>query len=138
MTKKKNIVPFENYELDLPIVKFKIKDKEFLALVDTGCEDSMFDDSLKKYASMLRHSNINLIGFAGEKGVNNAAYFNISFDKCPDEYELFTHVTDMSTISSSISGRLGKDIDVSAFLGASFLNRYNCEVDYQKKVLVLR
>jgi len=136
--KKFGEVRFKDFDIDIPIVKFLLGGKEYFAIVDTGCEDSLFDESLKDYAYKIDDANINLIGFAGETSVVKMATFNIDFPETNAFYRIKAHLTDMSTISSSVSGRLGEDIEISAFIGSSFLKENKCDIDYKRKVLLLK
>ena len=141
MNEKKHVIPFVNCGLEVPVIKVSIDGKELLAVVDTGCEDGLFSDTLSDKVQEWYDTNVNLVAFSGDYAVKKIAKFSLSIeDKSgkSTEFAAFGYVADMTAISANLSGRIGKDTEISVILGGLFLDEHNCIIDYEKKELIIQ
>lgn len=146
-------IPFMESGSKIPLIEFDIDDNQYVALVDTGSESTLFDKSIpesENYKISETDYEMSLVGLSGETGSNRVtvanAIINIKdhYIKGNNEYtQIVTMpveamITDLSYVSNGINERYGKHLVVKAILGSDFLKKYGAKIDYRRKQLSIR
>jgi len=144
--RKRIRVKFESEKSDIPIIKILFGErKECYALLDTGSEQSLFDNEFVKQNKLLFEidQRQEMLEMKGLTETNNTpvlswiTLFRVGEGKESRVIPAEGVVFDLSHISDHLVNAYDEDIKIVAILGNDFLSRYNVIIDYEKREITL-
>lgn len=115
----------------LPFIKFNTGQGEHLALLDTGC-----DNTIVCTEEEVEDKKVTIVGLGGQQA---ACSGHVRFDifkteNCSAEFNIDAVVVEK--IAFDVFEKNGID-NVRMILGTNFLNKYKMKIDFKKKTLTM-
>ena len=139
MRRKINI-PLIEFESKVPVVKLKLDDRELFALVDTGSESTLFDESLREIEGIKvkeLNSDMSFVGLQGKTDDRRITILSADFKLNEDTVRIGGISADLSSISDHFKRSYNSDIRISVLLGCDFLEAYDAVIDFEEHMLFL-
>ena len=142
----KVIIPFADTNSKIPLIEFKIDDKWYVGLLDTGSESTLFDYNIPESEYFEKNETdyeMSLVGLSGETEKGRITEALVTFE-IADIDDNISHITitgilsDLSTVSNGINERYGKHLNVAAVFGSDMLKRLKAKIDYRKQQLTIK
>lgn len=141
----RRIIPLRFCKSKVPLVTFRLVDNDelYYAIIDTGSEISIINDSLRsKIKTKEINAETNLVGVNGGTGYRNLTQgvCSIVFNDLNEENVnavVGGMVSDLKAISSHFKNRNDEYISIAIIIGGDFLKHYNAKIDYKKKTLTI-
>lgn len=135
------IIPLENNNGSVPIIRVKMFDKNYYGIVDTGSEISLLSNKLvekfkQKYVLKEHSMPVILTGVAGKSEdtittIECRCGFALEYGNITYIDSFCSH--DMSGLSSHFKSVCGHDI--SFIIGSDWLKKHSAEIDYVNNTL---
>lgn len=138
-------VPLYYCKSRVPLVTFRaLCGISRVALIDTGSEVSMFDQSLIGQGMRVvdEGKETNFVGVNGDGGTSRITRVEgIVGMKTRDgenkDVPVSGVIYDFTSLTDIFRKRTKKEVTVSALLGSDFLKAYNAKIDYKNKILTI-
>ncbi len=135
-------VPIYYCKSRIPLVVFFLKDKPFVAILDTGSEQTMVDCRMKDEGMSTSKTDIEtkFIGVGGKSAATSVENVSdvITFSSKESEkrqVRLRGMLFDLSEISEAFRRKSGKDVRISAIIGADFLKAKGASIDFGSRTI---
>ena len=140
------IIPFADTSSKIPLVEFKIDDKWYVALLDTGSESTLFDYRIPESEDFEKKETdytMSLVGLSGETDRGRITEVRTTFEiNDVDDNVSYVTITgilsDLSNVSQGINERYGKHLNVAAVFGSDMLKGLGAKIDYRKQQLTIK
>ena len=139
MRRKINI-PLIEFESKVPVVKLKLDDRELFALVDTGSESTLFDESLREIEGIKvkeLNSDMSFVGLQGKTEDKKISILSGEFKSRRSKIRIAGIGADLSSISHHFKKSYNSDIVISILLGCDFLDTYEAVIDFDNHKITL-
>lgn len=140
---ERNTVPFRFCKSRVPLVTFRLAGEEHYAIIDTGSEITIIDESLRdKIKTKEIDVETNFIGVNGSSGYRNlvqgACRISLQATDGEDtEVVLAGMVSNLDAVSNHFRDKNGEFIPIAALIGGDFLKHYQVKIDYKRKTLTI-
>jgi hypothetical protein len=128
-------VPLVKFESKVPVIKLKLGDEDFYALLDTGSESTLLDRKLQENKNIkkkeLEHE-MTFVGLNGATEQNKLAILTGEFLHGKHKIRISGLSTDLSSVSNHFKDSYGSDVVISAVLGCDFLEGYCANIDMEE------
>ena len=138
---ERKTVPLRFCKSRVPLVTFRLAGEEHYAIIDTGSEISIIDESLRdKIKTKEIDAETNFIGVNGSSGYRNlvqgASRISLGTNVGEElEVVLAGMVSYLDAVSSHFRDKNGEFIPIAALIGGDFLKHYKAMVNYQNDTL---
>ena len=139
MRRKINI-PLIEFESKVPVVKLKLGERELFALVDTGSESTLFDESLREIEGIKvkeLNSDMSFVGLQGKTEDKKISILSGEFKSRRSKVSIAGIGADLSSISHHFKKSYNSDIVISILLGCDFLDTYEAVIDFDNHKITL-
>ena len=139
MRRKINI-PLIEFESKVPVVKLKLGERELFALVDTGSESTLFDESLREIEGIKvkeLNSDMSFVGLQGKTEDKKISIFSGEFKSRRSKIRIAGIGADLSSISHHFKKSYNSDIVISILLGCDFLDTYEAVINFDNHTMTL-
>ena len=139
MRKRINI-PLIEFESKVPVVKLKLDDRELFALIDTGSESTLFDESLREIEGIKvreLNSDMSFVSLQGKTDDRRISIFSGEFKSRRSKIMIAGIGADLSSISHHFKKSYNSDIVISILLGCDFLDTYEAVIDFDNHKITL-
>ena len=141
----RRIIPLRFCKSKVPLVTFGLADNDelYYAIIDTGSEISIINDSLRsKIKTKEIDAETNLVGVNGGTGYRNLTQgvCNLVFNDLNEESVSAVvggMVSDLKAISSHFKNKNDEYIPIAIIIGGDFLKHYNAKINYRNKTLTI-
>ena len=133
-------VPFVEFGTKVPLVRFRVGEHVFVALVDTGSESTLFDpEILRKGGIEPIHTGkaMDFVGFNGKTERAEILAVHEDFILDNQKVNIFGLVQDLSSIRKHLCDQYGEDLQVHAIFGSDFLDHYDTILDFEEHMMRL-
>lgn len=141
---ERKTIPLLFRQSEIPLVRFRLGDKMYYAIVDTGSEVSIIDEEMKdKIKTREINAETSLVGVNGGTG-----YRNLVQGVCRATMEtkdgeevkvvLGGMLSDLSVLSRHFREDDGRYIPISILIGGDFLSHYKALIDYRNNSLSIK
>ena len=140
MRRKRINIPLIEFESKVPVVKFKIGDRELFALADTGSESTLFDESLKGIEGIdvkELNSDMSFVGLQGKTNDRKISILSGEFRSRRSRIKIAGICADLSSIANHFRNSYGSDMTISILLGCDFLETYDAVIDFDTHKMTL-
>lgn len=139
MRRKINI-PLIEFESKVPVVKLKLGERELFALVDTGSESTLFDESLREIEGIKvkeLNSDMSFVGLQGKTEDKKISIFSGEFKSRRSKIRIAGIGADLFSISHHFKKSYNSDIVISILLGCDFLDTYEAVINFDNHTMTL-
>lgn len=133
-------IPLIEFESKVPVVKLKLGERELFALVDTGSESSLFDESLREIEGIKvkeLNSDMSFVGLQGKTEDRKIVILSSEFKSRRNKIRIAGIGADLSSISHHFKKSYNSDIVISILLGCDFLDTYEAVIDFDNHTMTL-
>ena len=140
---ERKTVPLRFCKSRVPLVTFRLAGEEHYAIIDTGSEITIIDESLRDTIKTKEiDAETNFIGVNGSSGYRNlvqgASRIILKTNDGEDtEVVLAGMVSNLDAVANHFRDKNGEFIPISALVGGDFLKHYQVKIDYKKKILTI-
>lgn len=133
-------IPFVKSKSEVPVIPFYRNGKHLYALVDTGSESTLFDNSIVDDGTMFSielEREMDFIGLNGKtekkpiRGVTSMVNMNGL------DVQVSGINADLTSIRNHLNDMYDEDIRIDAVFGADFLGWYLAKIDFDKREIIL-
>lgn len=133
----KTTINFIDCKSEIPIVSLRLKDGgEFLAIVDSGSEQTMFDKEFAEEHNLsynAEEAGYSIIGVATEYAVNCSPVI-ANLDLGENKSIGVVGITaDLQSLAEHFAKNYGDEFKFKAIIGSDTLYKINAKIDYTKK-----
>lgn len=137
MKNNRTKINFINCKSEIPIVNLRLKDGgEFLAIIDSGSEQTMFDKVFADAHGLPRdaeNAGYNIIGVATEYSINCAPVVAV-LDVGKNKTTTIVGITaDLTSLNEHFTNSYGEDYAFQAIIGSDSLYAIDAKINYIKK-----
>lgn len=140
---ERKTVPLRFCKSRVPLVTFRLAGSEHHAIIDTGSEITIIDESLKDSIKTKEIDvETNFVGVNGSTGYRNlvqgACRITLQASDGEEvEAVLAGMVSSLDAVANHFRDKNGEYIKISALVGGDFLKHYQAKIDYKKKTLTI-
>ena len=141
---ERKTIPLLFRQSEIPLVRFRLGDKMYYAIVDTGSEVSIIDEEMKdKIKTREINAETSLVGVNGGTGYRNlvqGACYATMETKDGEEVKVVLGgmLNDLSALSCHFRDEDGQYIPISIIIGGDFLSHYKALIDYRNNSLSIK
>jgi len=133
-------ITFQKSKSDIPLIRFRLpgNDKYFTALVDTGSEVTLADETFvgENDIEPIQEGEMKLQSINDKiSHKTSKIQFDILFGR--KKYTANCLTTDLSRISAQFNRQYNEGLELSLLIGSDFLSDNKVDIDYKNKVIVI-
>lgn len=140
---KQLTIPFKRKKVKVPIIECCCEGFYIQAIIDTGSESNVFDESFLKDNNLVGEDGCEMdlvsLGSSNNKHIVYTIESALSFDadNRTQSYQITGISADLSVVNEHLKVKYKENKPVSLIIGNDFLKQYNAKINYKTKDITL-